>query len=69
MVRLMNVMASIEGQGAAEFLGLHPNPPDRASGIADIVGRKYPDRQGRVGRQEYEREVLERLRAEPQGDG
>jgi predicted Zn-dependent protease len=69
MVRLMNVMASMEGQGAAEFLGLHPNPPDRASDIADIVGRKYPDRQGRVGRQEYEREVLERLRAEPQGDG
>jgi len=66
MIRLMNVITSMEGQGAAEFAGIHPNPPDRVTEVAGAAARKYPDRQGRVGRQEYEREALGRLQAEDQ---
>jgi len=63
MIRLAALFASMEGKGEAEFARAHPSPADRAAETRAAVSRKYPDRAGRVGREEFRREVLDRLRA------
>jgi predicted Zn-dependent protease len=62
MVRVASLFESMEGKQGSEFQGLHPNPDGRATGVADAVTRKYSGRGGRVGRAEYQREVLDRLK-------
>ena len=63
MVRLATLLASMEGRGEAEFARVHPSPADRADAMRAAVSRKYPGRAGRVGREEFQREVLDRLKA------
>ena len=62
MIRAASLFESMQGPEGSEFLGLHPNPGARAEGVAAAAGRKYPGRDGRVGRDEYQREVLDRLK-------
>jgi len=62
MVRVAALLESMQGRDAAEFLGLHPNPGNFARQVAEAVSRKYPGRGGRIGREEYQRVVLDRLK-------
>jgi predicted Zn-dependent protease len=66
MVRLATLLETTAGADGGPWLAGHPNPPDRVGEVRIAVARKYPDRGGRVGRQEYQREVLGRLAAAPQ---
>ena len=61
MIPLAELLALLQGSEAAEFLSVHPNPTDRVGRIREAVARKYAGRGGRVGEQEYRREVLDRL--------
>jgi predicted Zn-dependent protease len=63
MIRLATLLASMEGRGEAGFARVHPSSADRADAVRAAVSRKYPDRAGRVGREEFQREVLDRLKA------
>jgi len=62
IVRVAALLETMQGKEAAEFLGLHPNPGNRARNVALAVSRKYPGRGGRIGREEYQRIVLDRLK-------
>ncbi|MBE3095694.1 MAG: M48 family metalloprotease [Planctomycetes bacterium] len=62
MIRAASLFESMQGPEGSGFLGLHPNPGARAESVAAAAGRKYPGRDGRVGRDEYQREVLDRLK-------
>jgi hypothetical protein len=53
MIRLVDQLVRIQGPAG---------DPRRGTQAREAVNRKYADRGGRVGRQEYEREVLDRLR-------
>jgi predicted Zn-dependent protease len=61
-IRAATLLESMQGREAAEFLGLHPNPSSRARDVGVAVSRKYPDRIGRIGREEYQRVVLDHLK-------
>lgn len=63
MVRVAALFESMQGGQGSEFLGVHANPAGRAAGISAAAGRKYLDRGGRIGRPEYQREVLARLKS------
>jgi predicted Zn-dependent protease len=63
MVRLATTFGALAGPDAAWFRNIHTNPAGRADAVRQAVGRKYVDQAGRVGRQEYQREVLDRLKA------
>ena len=62
MIRVATLFETMQGREGAEFLAVHPNPGNRARDIALAVSRKYPGRIGRIGREEYQRVVLDRLR-------
>jgi len=62
MIRAATLFETMQGKEAAEFQGIHPNPGNRVRDVAAAVSRKYPGRGGRVGREEYQRVVLDRLR-------
>jgi predicted Zn-dependent protease len=53
MIRLVDQLVRIQGPA---------DGAERVEAVRQAVSRKYSDRSGRVGRQEYEREVLDRLR-------
>jgi beta-barrel assembly-enhancing protease len=52
MVRVVGLLARLDD----------PVRTGRAEAVRDAIGRKYAGRTGRIGRQEFEREVLQRLR-------
>jgi beta-barrel assembly-enhancing protease len=53
MIRLVDALVRAQGR-----LG----DPQREESVRQTVSRKYADHGGRIGRQEYQREVLDRLR-------
>jgi beta-barrel assembly-enhancing protease len=53
MVRAVSLVAGLDDLATAA---------GRAEAVRGIVGRKYADRAGRIGRQEFQREVLDRLK-------
>jgi beta-barrel assembly-enhancing protease len=65
MVRLAGLWVEMTGPDAAEFQAVHPNPPDRVGAVQEAVQSKFPVHGGRVGRQEYRLEVLDRLKVSP----
>jgi len=62
MIRVAALLETMQGREGADFLALHPNPGNFARDVALTVGRKYPGRGGRIGREEYQRVVLDRLK-------
>jgi beta-barrel assembly-enhancing protease len=55
MVRLVGLLAGLEGPPAAVA--------EHTEAVRQAAERKYPDRGGRIGRQEYRGEILDRLKA------
>jgi predicted Zn-dependent protease len=62
MIRVAAFLETMQGRDAVEFQGLHPNPANRARDVGLAVSRKYPGRAGRIGREEYQRVVLDHLK-------
>ena len=62
MVQVATLSKTMEERDAAAFMLLHPNSGNRARDVALAVSRKYPGRGGRIGREEYQRVVLDRLK-------
>jgi len=61
MVDLLEVTTA-GGTGWPPAGGARPTPGGRAGAIRRMIARKYVNRGGRVGREEYASEVLDRLR-------
>ena len=62
MARFLDILETMAGPAVPEFLRVHPSPPDRVANLRSMIERKYPDGGGRVAREEYQREVLDRLK-------
>lgn len=63
MIQLVALLDSQVCRGAAELARTHRGFANRVADVRLAASHKYPDRGGRVGRQEYQREVLDRLQA------
>ena len=72
MVEVMQILESASGAGGGqpEWLSTHPNPGNRVKHLEELIDEKYPgagrdDGTYRLGREEFERNVLAPLRRLP----
>jgi predicted Zn-dependent protease len=62
MVELLTVFTEMEGGRSPEFLSTHPNPENRVGTVQQIIHTKYEGQGGRTAADEYNRQVLRRIR-------